>query len=292
MLKTLLVTAVILVIISVTLSALGQRSEYIAEKLMYQASSKYDTIISNPDVVPPAMIKYVEGNLKKVIEKFPEGRTARLAHLKLVEVYFANKKYDEALLLTDNMLTKYSDEAVLSSKAQLTRAAVYESKGNWARAEQELVVLQERYANTPIGLRAPYYIASYYKRSGDEQQVDRVLNEAVKFYANLKEEHQGSQLGYESSSKLMETYLNLKRYEEAGKAIKGLIEEYPGSATVLKHSAYIDIIFVDKLQDPEEAIEIYQYGIEHAGNDKIRQYFQKKIELITEKGQKVSNSKS
>ena len=292
MLKTLLVTTVILVIISAALSVLGQSSEYIAEKLMYQASSKYSSIVSNPDVVPPAMIKYVEGNLKKVIEKFPAGRTAKLAHLKLIEVYFANKKYDETLLLTDNMLTKYSDDAVLSSKAQLTRAAVYESKGNWAGAEQELVALQQRYANTPTGLRAPYYIAAYYNRKGNDKELKRVLNEAVIFYRNLKEQHAGSSLGYESSTKLMETYLNLGRYDEAGEAIKDIIEEYPGSATVLKHSAYIDVIFVDKLQDPEGAIEIYEYGIKASENDKIRQYFQQKIEFIRSKGEKVSNSKS
>jgi len=46
------------------------------------------------------------------------------------------------------------------------------------------------------------------------------------------------------------------------------------------------------MQDPEEAIELYEYGIKAAENNEIRQYFQQKIEFIKEKTQKVSNSNS
>lgn len=292
MLKTLFIASLILVLAAGTLSLLGQNSEYIAERLMHKATVNYSVVISNPDVVPPGMIEHTKDSLKYIIEKFPESRVAKLAHLKLIGVYFGNRQYDEMLLLTDTILKRYNDDAVLSSKAQFSKAAVYETKGEWSRAEQELKVLGDKYANTPLGLRAPYYIAAYYNKKGNQKEVERALNEALVFYGNLKEQYAGSSLGYEASTKLMETYLNLKQYEDAGEAIKELIKEYPGSSTVLKHLAYIDLIFLQRLQAPDEAIEIYQHGIEHAGNDKIREYFQKKIELIREKGQKVSNSKS
>ena len=56
-------------------------ADYAAEKLFYQAMKAHREITLNPDVVPPGMLSRVESNLQKILRRYPESKTAKLAHL-------------------------------------------------------------------------------------------------------------------------------------------------------------------------------------------------------------------
>ena len=92
--KIILSSISILIITFVTLSILGERSEYVAEKLLYGALKEYKKVIANPEVAPPGLLSSVQSKLKRVITKFPESKAAKAAYVKLVEVCLIDKKYE------------------------------------------------------------------------------------------------------------------------------------------------------------------------------------------------------
>ncbi len=271
---------IVLVIVFVTLSLLDARSEYTAEKLLYKASRIYKEIALNPDVAPPRMLASVERGLRKVVTRFPDGKTAKTAHVKLVEIYFTHKEYDKAIPVADEILKKYKDDIATSSKAQFIKAACYEMKNEWDNALAELTILKEKYLNTALGLQVPFYIASYYRKKDNPQEAKKAFQEAAVFYKGLKENNKGTMLGYASSTILLQVYMYLEQYEDAGNLVEDIITDYPGPMTMMQQLPYAEMIFVKILNRPQRAIKIYNLVKEKTQNEKMKQLLGAKIKQL------------
>src|SRR3989338_8653176 len=115
--KTILILAVILVVIYLALSLLGTGGEYPAERLLYRAMKTHSKIADNPDVAPPWLIASVQGDLKKLIAKYPKAFAAKNAYIKLTEFYIFTKEYDEAFRTIDDIMNKYADDQMIMSMA-------------------------------------------------------------------------------------------------------------------------------------------------------------------------------
>lgn len=274
--------SLILIVVFVAFSAFDQDSEYIAESMLYRTLRKNNDIAINPDATPPKMLIQVEDEFKTIIERFPESKTARIAYIRLAELYFINKRSDELLATLEEISKKYGDDILLSSEIQFLKANAYVMRKEWEKAQEELLTLQDKYSNTTLGLQAPLYIANYYKEKGKVREAEEALNRAVMFYTDLNEKNRGTSLGYASLSMLIRTYINMKRHQDAGKVIEDVIAEYPKAGTVIQQSPYIDLVFVKELKTPEKAIEIYTLAKERTDNSNIQKFFQKKIQLIKE----------
>ena len=81
--------------------------EYAAEKLFHRAAKTGAKIAINPDVVPPKMSASVERDLQRILDKYPETKTARLAQMTLAKFHISNKKYNKAIPVLNAIIKKF-----------------------------------------------------------------------------------------------------------------------------------------------------------------------------------------
>ena len=276
--RVLFILVIVLLILYIALSLLSRvlDKEYAAEKLFHRAAKTGAKIAINPDVVPPKMSASVERDLQRILDKYPETKTARLAQMALAKFHIANKKYNKAILVLDAIINKYEDAAMLSN-AHFLKGSVYEKQNQWNKALKEYTILKNKYKDTSLGLQIPLYIGDYYTREGKDVEADNAYNEAVVLYEKIKGEGEGKPLGYMASTLLAQTYMNLKKYEEAGKIIEDTINNYPSQLTYMQHLRSVEPVFVKHLNRPEKAIEIYNSIKEKTNDDNLKQFLEKKI---------------
>ncbi len=280
--KLLISLILILIVVGMALSVLGGRDEYAAEKLFYRAMMTHKKIVINPDVVPPKMVASVEKNLKAILERYPESRTAKAVPIALAEFYVMNKKYDKAIAALDMLIKAKDQDASLLSKAYFFKGAIYERQDQWDKALEEYKILRDEYTDTSLGLQVPLYIGRYYTKKSKEAEADKAYREAAVFYEKLEKDNEGKILGYVASSMLREAYINLGDYEQAGKIVEDTISDYPSQVTFVQQLPYVELIFVNKLKRPEKAIEIYKNVQEKTQDDKIKEILQDKISELEE----------
>lgn len=276
--KLIIASIAIFVVLYITLSLLGSRGEYGAERLLYRAAKTYDKIKLNPDVPSPRMLASVERDLRKIIKKYPQTETAKSAYIRLAEVYIMDKKYNECVEVLDTFISVNSDKALLS-RAHLLKAAAYEKQNKQDEVLKQFNLLKDEFANMPLGLQAPLHIAHYHKREGRERKARQEYNNAVDFYKELEEKNRKTMIGYASSNLLVQAYMALEKYEEAGKVVEDIISNYPAMMTLVQQLPYVELIYIKLLKKPEKAIEIYNTILKQTEDPKLKEFLLEKIKV-------------
>lgn len=281
--KTISILIAVLIGVCAMLAVLGSSAEYAAEKLFYKAMKINKKIAMNPDVAPPALLASVENNLTKLLKKYPKTDMAKTARIALAEFYISNKIYDKALSTANAVLNAYDKDVTVASTAQFLKGVIYEKQNQWDKALREYTILRDKYPNTQLGIQVPLYVGRYYTGKGMDAEANAAFNEAGAFYERIERENKGNMLGYIASTLLMQAYLNLKRYDEAGRVVEETIKNYPSPTTLVQLLPYVDLIFVKTLKKPEKAIGIYKDVKERTRDAKLAKFLEKRIEKLETK---------
>lgn len=280
----------LLILISVLMLAFGglamvsPNETYIAEKLFYRAMRIDQKIARNPEIVPEGMIIAVERNLKKIIEEYPHNKMAKPARMGLAEFYLTHQKYVEAVTALEEIIGQYKDDLLMVSKARFLKGAVYEKQGEEENALREWTVLRgEKYTQTPWGLQVPLYIGNYYYQKENYPQAEKAYAEAVVFYKKLESENKGKPQGYTAANLLLRTYIQMKRYEEAGRTAERIVDTYNNRLTLLQQLPNIELLFVRIMRNPDKAIEIYNRIKAKADEPGLRKALEQRIAELSEK---------
>jgi len=257
--------------------------EYKAEKAFYGAGKILNKIKLNPEATPPAMFESVESRLENIVKRYPDTGIAKRAYVILAEVYITDKKYDRALSILDTFKAKYEKEPALLARAHFLKGVAYEKQGKWDRALEEFYILKTEYVNTTFGLQIPLYVANHYAKEGKAVQAEEEYNSAAAFYTKLEKENAGSLLGYASSSFLIQTYMELGKYEEAGRVVEETIANYPGATVLMQQLPYVEIIFVNTLKNTQKAISIYESVLKKANDANLKNALEAKIKALKSK---------
>ncbi len=275
--KIVIILISVLVVVLVVLSILGAGGEYAAERLFYHAMKMNTKLTMNPDVAPPILLASVEGDLQTLIKKYPRTNIIRTAKIALAEFYASNKMYEKAMTLLNDITTAYANDPLIGSSAQFLKGVVYERQKQWNKAVAEFKVLQQKYPNTQLGIQIPLYIARYYEAKGDSASASSAYGEAVQFYSEIKRKNAKTTYGYTASALLMQTYMNMGKYDAAGETLEDIITNYPGVAVSRPIFPYIEAIYVDRLNNPMKAIEIYKEIKTMTRDSRLRKILEQRI---------------
>lgn len=275
--RTVLILIVILISVYAGLAMLNARGEYAAERFFYDAVKKEERLLANPDVVSPAMLSAAEKGFHTAIRMSPESTAAKAAHLRLAELYLEMKQFDKALAAAETVLKNYPSDDNVLSKAQFLKGAFYERQDRWPQALQEYTILKERYPYTLFGLQIPLYIAGYYSSKSMGEEANRAYNDAVSFYERAAREKKGSRIGYLASERVINSYLNLKKYEEAGMAAEEIIASYPSTDTFMRNLSTIEHVYVKQLNQPKKAARIYKDVLAKTRDARLEEILRQKI---------------
>lgn len=281
--KKIIITLVMILVVSGVVLSLISDGEYAAERLFYRAMKNNAKILINPDVAPPVMLSNVENDLNKILTKYPKTDIIKTAQLTLAEFYIDTKKYPKALATLDQFISKYKDNPFIASKAQFLKGLVYEKQDNRDSAVKEYDLLTDKYANTPLGVQAPMYIARYYFRKQMQPEAEAAFSRAVSYYRGIEEQNRGKPLGYAASNLLIQAYAGLRQYEEAGRVVEDTINNYPLSLAVRDQLPNIELIYVRVLNKPNKAIEVFSSVKDKVKDARLKAFLGKKIESFKTK---------
>jgi len=262
------------------LSFLGRGSEYNAEKLLYNAVKIYKEISINPDVAPPAMVSSVERALSQIIRKYPDTKTAQIAHITLAEFFMVIEEYEKALLALDEMQDLYEQNEVSASRIVFLKGRAFQKQGKWDKALVKFTELRDKYTFTQLGFQVPLYIGNYYKERGMVTEASKAFVEAVEFYQKRAGENVKKVRGYVSSNLLIQSYMELGDYEKAGKTLESVLAVYASEVAFVQQLPKVDRIFVKHLKSPSKAIEIYRNVQQNTKNSKLAEILGKKIAFL------------
>jgi predicted negative regulator of RcsB-dependent stress response len=83
-------------------------------------------------------LKQAEESFKKIIDEYGRSDVSRMALPQLAYLKFLQEKYDEAIPLYEEFLTKASENTPYQSLARMALAVCYEDKGEFQRAIETL----------------------------------------------------------------------------------------------------------------------------------------------------------
>lgn len=281
--KIILILVSILLFVGIILSIFGSGGNYAAEKLFYRAMKINSKIAANPDVAPPALLAAVENNLKQLLKKYPKANAAKMAHMALAEFYISNEKYVEAFNQIKTIAETYFRDSNILSSAQFLKGLVYEKQSRWDRALAEYTILRDKYPNTKLGIGIPIYIGRYYDSKNMRAEADKAYNDAIAFYTKMEKENFKKPLGYIASTMLLQSYLNLKDFDGAGRILGATINNYPSDGVYAQLSPYVELVFVRKMNQPEKAVAVYKDIKLKTKDEKLVKLLEKRIEKLEKK---------
>lgn len=278
--KTIFFLAGILIIVYVTLSILGGGGEYAAEKLYFRAMKTNLRILRNPDVVPPGLLSMVEKDLKNITIKYPKTKTAVRSNVALIEFYITHQKYADAFSVIAAVEKNTKNDLSVLSTVQFLKGIAFEKQGAWDKALVAFKVLQNKYPNTELGLQSPLYIGRHYESAGKIDEANKAYAEAATFYKDLEKEHTGTLFGYMASGFIIQANLSMKDYAAAGESLDSALNKYPSSMTYSQLLPYVEFIYVEKLNNPKKAIEVYDSIIKNTKDSQATKFLKQRIEKL------------
>lgn len=278
--KIIPILILILAVVFFILFRLSLASEYAAERLFYRAMKEHKKILLNPDVSPPIMLSAVESELKNIVEKFPLAQVAKKTYVNLAQVQLKSKKYDAVQSTLDAIVRKYPEDVSIASQAQFLKGRAFEKQQRWDEALKEYTLLRDKYTSTPLGLQVPLYIGNYYSARERYAQANQAYNQAAAFYEKLEQKERGTVLGYMAADFLLQSYINLENYEQSGKVLEDMLNNYPGFIAFAQQLPKIEAIFVRALNNPDKAKEIYRSVIARTDDRDLIEALKVRIKLL------------
>lgn len=279
------IAALILVLIGtyIALTLISDNKEYAAERMFYKALKMSQKVVMNPEIALPGLISSVDGTYRKLMEKFPNTQIAKRAHMALAEFYMAVKKYDDAIKVLTSFVDAKYDNADLSSRALLFKAAIFEKQGQWDKALKEYKIMQELYSQTPLGMMVPIYLGRYYAKKGDSEASAAAYRDAALYYEKLENDNRGNIIGFTASNLALQAYMEIGNFEAAGTAVESAMKNYPLQYAYEKYLPFVEHIYVVKLNRPDKALEIYNDVIGKIKDGNFKKFVEKKIEELRAK---------
>lgn len=192
-----------------------------------------------------------------IVQKFPGEKNLGSVHLAIGNIYFRQKRYDDARNQFRHVLQNHQDDNNSCINAQLGVAKSYEDQGNWNTAVNEYQWIVENYPRTIQALNIPIYIAEHYRTNQEINLAKTAYESAIKQYRQVIEQYPNTPLAAIALDNTASSYMRLEQWDQAAKTLHSLTEmDLPPQNKVRTYLA-LENIYEEKLNNPEKALEIY-----------------------------------
>ncbi len=261
--KTVLIFVVLLAGLFFSLSLLGRRSEYSAEKSIWAINQDFIKISKDPKTTPDVAFDQILQKYDDFIQKFPDSGLVSMAYISSGKVYIFKKKYKIAREELEEAITKSSNSIIVGVKAMesILQSYVLEKDDNNLLKTYERV-LQE-YPTTSLGLKTPLLISQFYSQRNEPKKADKTLDDAITHYKILAKKYPDTIIEYHVLEAMSSCYLGQKKWNEAVNILGDILIKFsnarfftPKKAEALTKS--INTISIFKLKNTRLPVKIYQ----------------------------------
>ncbi len=269
---------IMLLVVLIPVSARAKVNEYQAEKSLYQATRMHKVLSEETAQPTPADYNKVITAYQNILTRFPDWNQRNIVLLLLGELYTKDQQYEKAQeafldIIRDGyqkMMNNQPFNPNLCAQARYRIALNSEAQGNWEEAEKHLVKVVADYPKTLIALNAPLYRADHYYQAGNQEEAERIYQEALSYYLDIIDKNPHSRLSLAAKQLIEKSYKNVKQW---GKMAQSLQEAINNSEDA--KSAFVELgkIYI-KQNKIDSAIEIFNKVIK-----KYPDYYEARLEL-------------
>lgn len=281
---------ILLIFTYIGLSLLEGKGDYTAEKLLWQANSKLREAAQNPETIPDFDFNKIIAIYQKIIKKYPHARVTPQTHIYLGKAYLAQKKFDVAREKFKIVCSKYSKDIELCADSISAIGKSYEEEGKWTKAYEIYQSVVQKYPLTETGLSLPLYVTSYYRSQNAKEKEQEAYTTAIAYYRALAEKHPQSAIEFRTIRYLSNLHILEQNWSAAVETIGYLLIKYPSPRMASPLIRSINTIALMHLNDPAQAVKIYQKFIDKNPKHPLNQVLEEMITAfakLKEEGVKV-----
>lgn len=215
----------VLLLSLLVLAMSGCSKDYMAEREFFQAEKVLNGISrdAGPEALEPAIAAF-----KAVADKFP-GTDKAAESLRLISnMRIRQERYDAAIEVLDTFISSFPSRKQQVSWARNRKAQLYESLGDWEKAESLYWELSDFHNNDVHGLYAPIHIILHYAREKDVKNEKRSYAKAIDFYQGLIKSLGPIQQSVPARNYLAVAYMTQDLMQEAITEWLSIADDFPG----------------------------------------------------------------
>lgn len=280
--KSLLILTAVFFTIFLVLSLADSKGEYAAEQIIWKTNQQLARANQSPEAIPDREFESIIKNYERVIKEFPASKVVPRAYLSIGETYLVKRSYDTARKKLSEVLAQYPKYTLIAVEAVSTIGRSYELQDDVENAVKTYQKLTKDYPLTDTGLRAPFYIASYYERLKEPLKAKMAYADATIYYIDMAANNAGSEIGYKSLKMLTDCYTAQQKWPEAIETMGRILVKYPTAQITASLIRPINTIALVKLQDPDAAITIYRTFLEKNPNHSLSKTMRQTIDYLND----------
>ena len=286
--RTITIFAGILVGLFLAFELLDQKSDFVAEKIMWKINKRFREVTKDTKIVPDAMFDRLYDEYSNFIERFEGSRYVPAAFMFQGQTLIHKKDYDKARNVFEGVISKYSDRPQIAVRAASEIARTYSLQKDDVNILATYQRILDRYPSTVLGLKVPLLIANYYADRNDLGATQKAFEDAAHHYKNLMDQYPNSQVEFNTMSSLAQCYLAQKKWKEAVDVYVVLLLKfseppYLDVSQAKQITKSINTISITQMKDYDLPVEIYQNFIDahphHPLNETLKEMMKSFKEL-------------
>jgi len=194
----------------------------------------------------------------EIAERFPTDPLAAAARIRQADCLGVLGRTDEALSALSSVKQAFPADAQRCAEAEALAAAILSHAGRWPEALARYRSLMTDYRTTSFAIRAPFEIASHYRRVGEESAARAALQRALEGYEELRKERPEAGVLWLVEESTAGVLILLEEWTAAAERLLSLPAMFPRdprSPAVLMEAARIH---AEHLGSPERALQILE----------------------------------
>lgn len=279
------ISTIVLILTYITLTLLGNKGEYAAEKKMWAISKEYGQITKDPKSVPAA-------NFDKVIEKFdrftrtyPNSKLVPTAQIRAGRLFALRKDYKSSRARFEDMIKQYSDSEEIGVRAVSEIGRTYADEEDWANVTKTHERIIRDYPETRIGLISPIMMAGFQAEKNGILAGEKSYDAAIEHYQRLADKSDNPVIQFRALRLKALSLMVRKRWQECVQTLGKILNEYADDGVIDVRTAddiikTINTVSVTYLNDIDLPISIYQEFIDKHPNSQVIAIFEEIIRSL------------
>jgi tetratricopeptide (TPR) repeat protein len=259
--------------------------EYLAEKLYWKATKKYNHLLKNLDEAKAVDFQEVIMAYREVIGRFPNWRNTPNAYFNVSHLYILQKQYSQARAELEKVKENFSKMPDVAANAEFTIGLIYEEEDRWDEAFKRFKSIEDKYPQTYSALQVPLQIARHYKKISDVEKENEAYQQALSKYKTMIEQKPDTLGALAVLDFIITAYVEQDKKDEALVYLDALIEKYPKSAIKAKALLSKGILYY-QLGKTDESIRSLEKIVSDFPDSNLAKMAEAQIKKIKE-GKKI-----
>jgi TolA-binding protein len=247
----------------------GCGGSYQAEKLYWNATKKYASVMQKPETASPADFTAMISAVREVVKRYPGWENSAKLQYQIGTMFAARDDYATAEKELKDVYMNFPAQPEVGARSLFSIGSIYEHRGDWNTALAKYNELIDRYPASETGLQTLMYLAKHYQKNKQAAEAEKAFTRANRAYTSLIEAYPYTNWMPSLQSLLIATYGEQGKWKEAIAMLEATAKKYPDGDAAPVSLYRAAIIYRDVLKDQDKALALFRKIIQEYPKSKL-----------------------